>query len=80
MKKKCEERAKGRPKGRMSVVAHYAYLKYMLDVPKRVDRVARDLQLLNSTFATLFSDENFVTLLRAESMTAPTYFKPLVKE
>jgi hypothetical protein len=36
---------------------------------------------LNRIFLKLFSDENFVTLLRAESMTAmPAYLQPLVKE
>jgi hypothetical protein len=80
MKKKYQARVKARPEGQTSIVGHYAYLKYMLALPKRVDRVGRDLRVLNSTFAALFSDENFVTLLRAESMAVPTYLKPLVEE
>jgi hypothetical protein len=48
-------------------------------VPKRARDVAQHLLLLRENFQTLFSDENFVTLLRAESLTmAPIYFQPLL--
>lgn len=50
-------------------------------VPKRAALVTQHLRTLNETFATLLSDENFVTLLRAESMTGvPAYFHSLLKE
>jgi hypothetical protein len=50
-------------------------------VPKRAALVAQHLRTLDGIFGTLFSDENFVTLLRAESMTrVPVYFQPLLKE
>jgi hypothetical protein len=49
-------------------------------LPERADSVASGLRALNGIFGEVFSDENFVTLLRAESMTAiPAYLKPLVE-
>jgi hypothetical protein len=44
-------------------------VKNTLALPERADAVAQDLRCVNAVFANLFSDENFVTLLRAESMT-----------
>lgn len=79
MKKRHQRRPKDPPKGRPPV-GHYAHLKYMLALPKRVERIAGDLRVLSSTFATLFSDENFVTLLQAESITVPTYLKLLLEQ
>ena len=50
-------------------------------VPERAALVAQHLRTLNGIFGPLLSDENFVTLLRAESMTrVPIYFQPLLKE
>ena len=44
-------------------------VKNTLALPERADAVAQYLRCANAVFASLFSDENFVTLLRAESMT-----------
>jgi hypothetical protein len=50
-------------------------------VPKRAATVAHALRDLNQIFLELFSDEHFVTLLRAESMTkAPAYFGRILDE
>lgn len=49
-------------------VGHYIYLEYTIGLPKRARYVARALADWESTFATLYADENFVTLLRAESL------------
>jgi len=47
-------------------------------VPKRANLVAQHLRTLKENFETLFSDENFVTLLRAESMArVPIYLHPV---
>jgi hypothetical protein len=56
-------------------------VKYTLALPARAESVGRCMETLNGVFRRLFSDENFVTLLRAESMTAiPEFLKPLVEE
>jgi hypothetical protein len=50
-------------------------------LPERAASVGRSLQLLCSVFRTLFSDENFLTLLEAETLTAiPLRLKPLFEE
>lgn len=59
---------------------HQLHLKYMEAVPVRARLVAQHLQTVQEIFGTLLSDENFVTLLRAESLTtAPLYFQSLFK-
>jgi hypothetical protein len=45
-------------------------VKHTLALSNRAASVARSLRVLDDVFRQLFSDENFVTLLRAESMTA----------
>jgi hypothetical protein len=53
----------------------------MLALPKRADVVARCRHVLNTTFSKLFADENFVTLLRAESITdVPICLKSVFEE
>jgi hypothetical protein len=55
-------------------------VKQTLALPDRADSVAKGLGILNGVFREVFSDENFVTLLRAESMTAiPEYLRPLAE-
>jgi hypothetical protein len=50
-------------------------------VPKRAATVARALHDLNQIFLELFSDEHFVTLLRAESMTTvPAHLGKILDE
>lgn len=56
------------------------YLRYSRTLPQRAQFVARSLAVLNTAFATLFADDNFVTLLRAESVTIPTPLLPLLEE
>ncbi len=47
-----------------------------LALPQRAEATARLLRDLRSVFAELFSDENFITLLRAESRTKlPDYLR-----
>jgi hypothetical protein len=70
-----------RKKSGLLVHGHLIHVRYMEAVPERAALVARHLATLNEIFGTLFSDENFITLLRAESMTrVPAYFQPLLKE
>jgi hypothetical protein len=56
-------------------------IKNTVALPERADLVATCLRRLNEFFRELFADENFVTLLRAESMTViPAYLKEPVEE
>jgi hypothetical protein len=81
MKRLYRDRVKSRPKKEIALTGHSVHVEYTVALPKRADLAARHLHLLNATFGTLFSDENFVTLLRAESMTAiPMYLKGLLEE
>jgi hypothetical protein len=68
-------------KSGLLIHGHLIHVRYMEAVPKRAALVAQHLRTLNGVFATLLSDENFVTLLRAESMMGvPACFHPLLKE
>lgn len=68
-------------KSGLLIHGHLIHVRYMEAVPKRAALVAQHLRTLNGIFGALLSDENFVTLLRAESMTrVPIYFQPLLKE
>ena len=60
---------------------HFVYAAYSAALPERGAFVERELSLVNSIFRKLFLDENFRTLMRAESLTAaPAYFKPLLED
>jgi hypothetical protein len=43
-------------------------VRYTLALPVRAESVALSLRVLHEVFRDVFSDENFVTLLRAESL------------
>jgi hypothetical protein len=51
-------------------IGHFAYVAFSKALPQRAATVARHTSVLNSVFKKLFSDENFRTLMRAESVTA----------
>jgi hypothetical protein len=52
-----------------------------LALPHRAEATARMLQSLNTIFAELLADENFVTLLQAESRTMiPEYLRKVLDE
>ncbi len=52
-----------------------------LALPGRAEATARLLRDLRSVFADLFSDENFITLLQAESRTTiPDYLRAALEE
>ena len=54
---------------------------YTAALPQRACLAATCLRNLNEVFGELFADENFMTLLRAESMTMiPAYLMQLVEE
>ena len=56
-------------------------VKNTLALPGRAKTVAESLQRVNAVFRELFSDENFITLLQAESLTTiPNYLNSLLKE
>ena len=80
MKKIYRERVMNRPRQQTAITGHAVYLQYTLTLPGRVELVSRHLEVLNRVFLRLFGDENFVTLLRAESMTTiPVNLKPLLE-
>jgi hypothetical protein len=81
MKKLYRDRVKNRPKKEIAFIGHSVHVEYTVALPKRADLVARHLYPLNAIFGRLFSDENFLTLLRAESITTiPAYLRPLLEE
>ena len=80
MKKIYRERVKRRSTKYTAVTGHFYYAKYSAAVPLRADTVRDYLGSINSIFRVLFSDENFLTLMRAESVTIPFYFNRLMEE
>lgn len=51
------------------------------ELPQRSKRVAQSLSAYESVFATLYGDENFITLLEAESLTMiPDLLKEIFHE
>ena len=81
MKKIYRERVMNRPEQRTATTGHAVYLQYTLTLPTRAELVSRHLGVLNRVFLRLFGDENFVTLLRAESLTnVPVYLKLLLEK
>jgi hypothetical protein len=74
VKKKYRDRVKNRPKKEIARTGHAAHVEYTAALPKRADLVARHLEILNVTFENLLSDEHFLTLLRAESMTTIPHY------
>ena len=76
MKQIYRERSKNKKTRRQTV-----QVKNTLALPVRADAIAKCLQRVNAVFVDLFSDENFVTLLRAESMTTiPKYLTALFEK
>ena len=69
---------KKRPSKRLVISGHHVHAEYSRAVSKRAALVDQYLSFLNCVLRKLFCDENFVTLLRAESMTAiPTFLAPV---
>jgi hypothetical protein len=51
------------------------------ELPERAARVARCLHSFDVTFHNLLSDENFLTLLQAETITMiPEFLRPILHE
>jgi hypothetical protein len=51
-------------------------IRFALALPTRSKAVSEQLTILDETFRRLFADENFITLLHAESMTsAPARYR-----
>jgi hypothetical protein len=74
-----ERSGKKRPKDQIMLLSHRIHVEYATALPRRADFVAKGLAQLNAIFGTLLADDNFLTLLRAESITSlPMYFKPLL--
>jgi len=72
---------KNRTKKETAATSRAIHLRYTLELREWGKLVAGHLQLLDEIFVRLFADENFLTLLRAESMTTiPVYLKPLLEE
>jgi hypothetical protein len=52
-----------------------------LALPERAQTTARCLDNINALFSNLFADENFLTLLQAESIIMmPAYLRPVFDE
>jgi hypothetical protein len=50
-------------------------------LPERAQLVGKNLEAINAVFCHFFKDENFITLLEAEALTAiPRHLQPLYKE
>jgi hypothetical protein len=80
VKKEYQERVKNRPEKATAVTGHAVYVEYTVTLPGRAELVARHLAVLNTVFDKLFADENFLTLLRAESLTTvPACLRPLLE-
>lgn len=55
--------------------------KNTLALPERANSVSTNLRSIKTVFLKIFSDENFLTLLKAESMTTiPAYLRPVLDE
>jgi hypothetical protein len=79
MKKIKRDSVKKSP--RTGNIGHFVYAAYSEALPGRAAFVGQHLFVLNSVFRELFSDENFRTLMRAESMAAiPRYLSPSLKK
>ncbi len=79
MTKQKEPSKKRNAQSNRKFVGHYIYLEYTVGLPKRAKYVDRALAHMDSAFAALYSDENFVTLLRAESLaTVPAHLGRLL--
>jgi hypothetical protein len=52
-----------------------------LGLPERAETAARCLGSMKAVFSKLFADENFITLLQAESITMlPAFLRPVFDE
>jgi hypothetical protein len=77
--RKLQEKPKSGKK-QTAITGHAVYERDSAALPLRVKLVATHLDTLNSLFRRLFSDEHFVTLLRAESLSSiPSYLKLLLQ-
>lgn len=71
----------GAPKRKYHKLRHHSRLRLSFALPERVAWTENHLGQLTEIFGSLFCDENFVTLLRAESFTTvPEYLSKLFKE
>lgn len=81
MKKLHRERVKNRAQKYTAFTGHAIYKQYSLALPRRAKLVADHLARVKEAFGRLFADENFLTLLEAEGVTAvPAHLKPLLQE
>jgi hypothetical protein len=77
--RKHREKAKSRKKP-PAITGHAVYERYSTALPLRAGLVAKHLDTFNGIFSKLFSDEHFVTLLRAESMSSiPRFLKLMLQ-
>jgi hypothetical protein len=76
MKKRYRDRLRRKRIRRVTV-----QVKNSLALPERATTTASCLQRLQAVFSRLFSDENFITLLEAESLnTIPSCLNPILEE
>lgn len=75
MKKLYRERIKNRKIRQQTV-----QVRNSIALPAKAATVAAYQRSIDAIFRNLFSDENFVTLLEAESLAVPGYLSPLLEE
>lgn len=77
--KKRRENPKS-PNKPSAITGHAVYEAYSTALPLRAEAVAKHLDAFSVIFTRLFSDEHFVTLLRAESMgSIPAFLKLMLQ-
>ena len=70
-----------RQRAKKKVKVDSARVKNTKALPGRAASTANCLRIVSEIFGELFSDENFITLLRAESVIeVPAYFVPLLRK
>jgi hypothetical protein len=81
MKESRRKKGSNRLRKGSAFTGHVVYEEYSIALPKRAKLVADHLSGLKKIFRTLFSDENFLTLLQAEAVTTiPACLKPQLEE
>jgi hypothetical protein len=67
--------ARERPKKTAAFTGHAVYEECSVGLPEQARFVATQLDLFITIYRRLFSDEHFLTLLRAEAITIPGCLK-----
>lgn len=81
MKESRRKQLSSRSRKHNAFTGHVIYEEYSIALPKSAKLVADHLSSVKKIFRSLFSDENFLTLLQAGAITTiPAYLRPLLEE